>query len=159
MSELEGTGAIIRYVPTVQVAGNRPRTLWLTPEMHVLCRPAGAHPDPRVTDGPLVWFQNVLNAFVLRGPDMVKDVDLKQLDPPENEVWEFRSYAVKPYLRLFGSFVLPSHFLGVNFRVRDDLEESRGSRWNSALAETIERRNLLMPNPPYQGSRFSEYLR
>lgn len=159
MLGLERAGAIIRYVPTIQVVVDRPRILWLTPEMHEVCRPAGAHPDARVTDASLVWLQNVLNAFVLREPDMIKDVDIKQLDPPADEVWEFRSYAAQPYLRLFGSFVLPSHFLGVSFRIRDDLEDQRGPKWDRARAETIQRRNLLMPNPPCQCASFSEYLR
>ena len=90
---------------------------------------------------------------------MIKDTDIKQLDPADAEVWEFRSYAAKPYLRLFGSFVLPSHFLAVNFRVRDDLEETQGPKWGQAIKETIERRNLIMPNPPCQCASFFEYLR
>lgn len=111
-----------------------------------------------MSDEALVQLQEVLNAFVFY-EDMIKDLDMKQLEPPDWEVWEFRSYVIVPYLRLFGCFVVPSHFLAVNHRVRDDLEPHRGPKWDLAIDETIKRRNDLMSTPPCHLNSFGEYLR
>ena len=113
----------------------------------------------RVGDEAIVALQDVLNAFVFYD-EMIEDVDMTWLDDHHLGVWEFRSYAhlVQPKLRLFGSFVVPSHFLGTAFRVRDDLEEFRGPKWSAAINEAIATRNALLPNPPHVGSSFSAHL-
>jgi hypothetical protein len=157
MIGLVNAGDLFRYEPTVAPRGDRRRTLWMTAACHEWCRPPAEHPDVRVTDEALVQLQEVLNSFVFYD-EMVNGLDMKKLDPPELEVWEFRSYVAEPFLRVFGSFVVPSHFLAINYRLRGDLEARRGPQWDRAIAEAAQRRGALMPNPPCVRNSFAEYL-
>ncbi len=156
--QLEKAGKIARYKPTVASTGSGLRNLWMTPECLEWCCPSGGHPDTRITAESLVQLQDVLNAFALK-KDLIKDIELKQLEPFDSEVWEFRSYAVMPYLRVFGSFVLPANFLAVVQRVRDDLEQRRGPKWDRAINETIRLRNQLLDGRlPATYAGFRQYL-
>jgi hypothetical protein len=157
MLKLEAAEIVARYVPTVADRGDRKRIIWVTPTCLAQCRPDGPHADSRVGDEALIALQDVLNAFVFYD-EMVEHLDMTWLDTPDAGVWEFRSYSARPQLRLFGSFVVPSHFLGTAFRVRDDLEDGRGPRWDRAIDEAITIRNSLLPNPPYVGGSFGDHL-
>jgi hypothetical protein len=103
--------------------------------------------------------RDVLNHFALGG-EVEQDLDLKQLKPFDKEVWEFRSYITKPYLRIFGGFALPRHFIAVGFRVRDDLEKrGSGPRWNKAISETVDRRNAELEGElPFEAQSFRKYV-
>jgi hypothetical protein len=122
---LEAVGKLFRHTPTVRaaVAIGGPRYLWLTPDTRDWCFPPDGHPDSRVTAKALAHLGDQINAFVL-GQFMEDGVDMKRLEPTENGVWEIRSYFNKPFLRVFGWFVLPKLFVAAQCKVRDDLEKN-----------------------------------
>jgi hypothetical protein len=148
------------YQPTVaRRAFGFPRVLYLVEDTHEWCCPPDAHPDSRITDESIVQLQNVLNTFVFGGRLEI-GLDIKHFDPFDDEVWEFRSYAAKPYLRVLGSFALPRYFIGVVHRVRDDLEDLRGGpKWRKAIRETIEMRDDILDGTlPFSGNVFGDYV-
>ena len=159
LHERKCAGELVLYNPTVARWGPRnQRTLWLTRDAFQWCCPIIKHSDARVTDEALADLQYVLNSFVFRD-DLEDEIDMRHLEPKEYEVWEFRSYVKFPRLRLFGSFALPSIFVGVNYRVRDDLELRRGPKWDSAIRDTRDAIcNLFNGELPCSRSSFSDYL-
>ena len=148
---------LIPYPPTVPVK-TRSRHISMTPNTHKWCLPSGAHPDSRISDHCLSQLHEVLNAFV-RGDEMENRIDIKRLHPSGSEVWEFRSYVHKPYLRVFGCFYLPNHFLAVHQANRDDLEKKSGPKWDRAIAKAIsERDKFLSGKLPFSGNSFRKYV-
>lgn len=160
LNTLSEAGDLVLYKPTVAPPqrGYR-RTLWLAPHAFQWCCPATDHPDARITDESIVDLQSVLNAFVFNR-DMMQGLDMRHLEPKDDEVWEFRSYIHNPRLRLFGSFALPSIFVAVDYRLRSELEPRRGKKWNYAIKYTKnEIRDIFGEYLPYTGRSFSDYLR
>jgi hypothetical protein len=107
---LDKAGLLVPHTSTVARAPNPQggRRLWLTPETFQLCCPAGDHPDGRVTDASLTHLGEQMNAFVLGEFMDYKDgIDIKRLCPDERDIWEIKSYFVKPQLRLLGFFAVP----------------------------------------------------
>jgi hypothetical protein len=142
---LEASGALVRYELTV-VRDTHPqgsRSLWLTPDTWKWCFPVDAHPDVRIRDQSLAHLRDQLNAFV-RGDFMEYEVDIRRLCPHHMDVWEIRSHLKRPQLRLFGWFVLPKMFVAVHRTVRDDLEKSRGPKWNHAIATADQARSAMV---------------
>lgn len=157
---LHEAGAVVRYVPTVPpVARGLRRSLLLSREAFLWCCPPGQHPDARITDECLADLQFVLNSFAFYH-DMEPGLDVRHLEPKDNEVWEFRSYVKQPRLRLFGSFALPSVFVATDYRVRDDLEESRGPKWDAVINNTKDSISELFGEYlPFSAYSFREYFR
>jgi len=91
---------------------------------------------------------------------MEDGVDMKRLEPTENGVWEIRSYFNKPFLRVFGWFVLPKLFVAVQCKVRDDLEKRRGPKWDSTLAATAAFRDEMFgAELLYKGAQYNDFVR
>lgn len=159
--DMEKSGDLVRYQPTVSARGRGAgyrRTLLLTPDAYAWCRPAGPHPDARIGDESLIDLQFVLNSYVLN-EELLNGMDAKRLDPPDKEVWEFRSYVKQPRLRLFGSFAHPRFFVGTHYRVRSDLEPKRGPQWNKVIRETyLEIRRFFGGYLPFSGRTFRSYF-
>jgi hypothetical protein len=126
IQDLENARNLRPYEPTVQIK-HHARHISMSPETHKWCSPQGPHLDTRISDESLAQLYAVLNGFV-RGDELEYGLDMKHLCATDSEVWEFRSYARKPYLRVFGCFYLPNHFLAVHFSNRDDLEKKRGPK-------------------------------
>jgi hypothetical protein len=99
-----------------------------------------------------------MNAFVL-GQFMEDGVDMRRLAPIENGVWEFRSYFNKPFLRVFGWFVLPKLFVAAHYKVRDDLEKTRGPKWESAIAATTALRDEMFGTELlYESAQYNDFV-
>jgi hypothetical protein len=158
---LEAAGGLVRHRPTVRAADaiGGPRHLWLTPDTRDWCFPSAQHPDARVTDEALAQMGDRMNAFVF-GQFMEDGIDMKRLEPVENGVWEIRSYFKKPFLRVFGWFVLPKLFVAAHCKVRHDLEETRGPKWDRVIAETMALRDQMFGGDLlYQSNRYNDFVR
>jgi hypothetical protein len=159
---LEKVGLLIPYRSSVARAP-RPqggRRLWLTSDTFQLCCPPGDHPDRRVTDASLIHLGEQMNAFVLGEFMDYKDgIDIKRLCPDERDIWEIKSYFVKPQLRLLGFFAVPKWFIGTNFALRDDLEPVRGPKWNAAISFAEDKRAELVGHVDYYNDDRGEYVR
>jgi hypothetical protein len=157
---LEASGALVRYEPTVvrDPDPQGPRHMWLTPNIRDWCSPAGPHPDDRIGDESLASLRDQLNAFV-RGDFIEHGVDIKRLWPQRTDVWEIRSYLKKPQLRLFGWFVRPKLFVGVHGAVRDDLEKTRGPKWNRAISMADQARSTMVGEIGWYDADPGNYIR
>lgn len=87
---------------------------------------------------------------------------LKQLKPPEDEVWEFRSRDPDPSIRLFGSFAAYDLFVALTWFKRADLGGPRSRAWRDARVQCrTEWRNLFPAYDPLHGDTstgFHEYV-
>lgn len=74
-----------------------------------------------------------------------------RLDRPIDEVWDIRSRAQKPGMRVLGRFSEQDTFVALHWGLRKDFEDRRA--WGLAIAETKKRWNqLLSPHePPFYG--------
>jgi hypothetical protein len=112
-----------------------------------------------VTDEALAQMGQQLNAFVL-GHYMEDGIDMRRLEPIENGVWEIRSYFKKPFLRVFGWFVLPTVFVAAHYEVRDDLEKRRGPKWDAAVAKTMRlREGMFAGHLLHESPRYNDFVR
>jgi hypothetical protein len=71
-------------------------------------------------------------------------IDIRRLCPFQTDVWEIRSHLKKPQLRLIGWFVLPKMFVAVHRAVRDDLEKTRGPKWDQLIGTAEQARSALV---------------
>lgn len=149
----------MRYVPTTAAFGSAvPRSLWMTKSVQEWCCPSLGHPDVRVGEDAVDALRAVLNDFVHRR-DLELGLDIKQLDPRERRVWEFRSYIGTPQLRVLGCFALPNTFVATATRVRDDLEPKRGPKWTRAINEAAYTFDKLIEDYPASADTFRELVR
>ena len=100
-----------------------------------------------------------MNAFVL-GQFMEDGVDMKRLEPTENGVWESNRIFTSRLLRVFGWFVLPKVFVAAHCKVRDDLEKTRGPKWERAIAATVALRDELFADELlYKSAHYNDFVR
>ena len=157
LAALEDVGRLVRYVPSVETDERRNRRIFMVPVAHEWCCPEGRHPDRRVSDLALAYAHQQLNAFVY-GRYLELDIDIKQLDPGEDEVWEIRTLLV-PRIRPLGWFPLPNTFVVVAGKLRDDLGSRPDPKWRLAVDEVKSQRDALLPGiRPFRGSRFEHYV-
>jgi hypothetical protein len=131
----------------------------MTPQAAAWCSPSGRHPEG-IREQSLANVRYLLNSFVL-GRELEADFDLKQLHPRLREVWEFRSKLEHPrsQLRLFGWFPQPNHFIAVHGKRREDLESSRGPKWDRAMQRVVDARNTLLPGEVlFSGGSYGDYI-
>ena len=113
-----------------------------------------------MTDASLTHLGEQMNAFVLGEFLDYKDgTDIKRLCPDERDIWEIKSYFVKPQLRLLGFFAVPKWFIGTNFALRDDLEPVRGPKWNAAIDFAEHKRAELVGHVDHYNEDRGEYVR
>lgn len=159
--KLHVEGTLVPYKPTI-IKPDHPeggRTLWLTPDTEMWCQPPGDHPDNRIDDETLAVVGDQLNAFA-RGDFMEMKVDIKRLDPDTTDVWEIRSHLGRPQLRVFGFFAAPKVFVATHYANRDDLEPSRGPKWNAKIQEVANMRAQLVGQyVPYWNQDPNVYVR
>ena len=91
--------------------------------------------------------------------DKDADVNMKQLTPTSDEVWEIRSKKEPPAIRVFGSFVKKDIFVGLTWAFRIELGEIDSKEWELALrAYKHEWKKLFHAYTPLSGDNFNEYL-
>jgi hypothetical protein len=89
-------------------------------------------------------------------PRKAKDAFIGILEPAANCIFDFRSRAPEPGLRLIGAFKRKDFFVGLVFRVRRYMNDAE---WDRAIAECNELWKLHFQDiPPLTGSDPSVFL-
>lgn len=84
------------------------------------------------------------------------DPQLKQLDPPLDEIWAIRSRAPRPGIRVLGRFAVKDVFIALTWHFRKDLREDR--EWRDACVRCkTEWRKLFPAYDPISGKFPSDY--
>jgi hypothetical protein len=160
LQELAGQKVLLPHTSTVKSSSAffAGRQLWLTKNAYDWCFPASSHPDGRIDDKSLAYLGNQMNAFVA-GKYMEQGIDLTHLTPHGRETWEIRSYFQQPFLRLFGSFLLPRVLFATHGMVRGDLEPKSGPKWNAAIDKNCSIREEIFPGYlAFSGKTFKDYV-
>jgi hypothetical protein len=112
-----------------------------------------------MTEKALAQIGNQFNAFVL-GQFMQEGTDMTWLCPHDQYIWEIRSFLNRPFLRIFGFFVLPKQFVAAHYKFRNELERKRGPKWDAAIAKTALIRDQLFGGELlFEGRTYNEYVR
>lgn len=81
-----------------------------------------------------------------------------QLDPVTDEVWEIRSRAPKPGIRIFGSFSEKDSFIALTWLYREGLGGPKSREWRDAREGCkAEWRKLFPAYNPHTGENFDDY--
>ena len=75
---------------------------------------------------------------VSKDPYAKDDSYMKRLDPAASEIWELRSRAPIPGIRVFGRFAVKDTFVALDWKLRKDLGE-RGDREWQLVMENCQR--------------------
>jgi len=90
------------------------------------------------------------------------DCDLKRLQPPQNEIWNIRSLAPSPSVRVFGSFLEPDLFVVTNIAVRNDLKDEDSQECKDAIREAERVWNATFSSfgnvKPFSGENANDYV-
>lgn len=85
------------------------------------------------------------------------DAMLARVDPPELEIWDIRSVAPIPGIRVFGSFLELDTFVALTWDYRENLDEP--SAWDAEILRCAEEWKLRFGNmTPLKGASLDEYL-
>jgi hypothetical protein len=120
LTELEADGRLVRVDPIL--GGHQRRLVFATPEVMDELDPGKARYLEPVNAGQLrAWVDNFTNGRkVTVGSDRNRRVDIKILNPQNDEVWEIRKRD-EPSTRLFGRFAMKDVFIATNVRTCGDL--------------------------------------
>jgi hypothetical protein len=88
-------------------------------------------------------------------PSRSAKAQLALLDPPQDQVWEFRSREPKPGVRVFGRFFEASAFVALGTELRENIDDNFTKEKERCKREW---RKFFTPYPPHQGSSLSDYL-
>lgn len=81
------------------------------------------------------------------------------LEPPSDEVWEYRSVAPSPAFRIFGSFAAQDVFVALTWARRKDLGPKYSKEWRAAIQEFKEEWEIYFGNvKPISGSYPNAYF-
>jgi hypothetical protein len=81
------------------------------------------------------------------------------LDPASDEVWEIRSVAPRPAIRLFGAFVKQDVFVALTWALRKELRHRYSKEWRAAIQEFKEEWSIYFGRTrPISGSYPDAYL-
>ncbi len=81
------------------------------------------------------------------------------LEPPSDEVWEYRSVAPSPAFRIFGSFAAKDVFVALTWARRKDLGPKYSKEWRAAIQEFKEEWEIYFGNvKPFGGSYPDDYF-
>ncbi len=126
--------------------------MYVTPELNALVNGPWADAKQEARFSAL---RADLDFFVAGG--LVNKGYMKPLRKRADEVWEIRSRAPSPSIRLFGRFAMPNVFIGTNWEYRSFLELFDRWRRNKRQAQAIWRQ-LFTNYPPYSGQNTQDYL-
>lgn len=109
--------------------------------------------------------QVALERWVVGAPMLVRfggkrsDGFLARLDPPPEEVWEFRVTQPRPHVRALGRFISQDLILVTHIYTRNHLGRAGSSAWTAALNDCVtEWDNLFPDNAPLRGTQISDYI-
>jgi len=149
--ELEGRLFIV--TPTVPHVAPR-RALFVMPELHQLLI------GPWKTDAEEARWNKLkadLDHFV--GEGLVNEGYMKPLKPRSDEVWEIKSRAPKPSLRVFGSFADCDVFVATSYERRSFLGAFMSFQWHRSTRRSRALWRQLFPTyDPFSGAIIHDYV-
>ncbi|MBW7922627.1 MAG: hypothetical protein H3C51_11075 [Rubellimicrobium sp.] len=84
---------------------------------------------------------------------------MARIDPAEYGIWDIRSMAPRPAIRVFGAFAEIDVFVALTTRLRRDLGSRASREWASAREDAIARWNNLFPGyPRLSGERIDDFI-
>lgn len=91
---------------------------------------------------------------------------LKPLDPPPNGVFEIRSTAPDPHVRVFGLFAAPNCFVGTGIRWRSSLgnkkakgrKARKGGQWIAEMNAAVREWREMFGTPCFKGATIHDYV-
>ena len=142
----EKEGRIVRLTPPFDTEHRR---LYLSDEVRGWVMEPWSHP-PGATRGmalradleSFVRGDTIAAATALRKRD---DTYLALLDPPEKGIWQIRSLAPRPSIRILGAFVARDCFIALAAEERKWLEGFRSRPWRRAIASATSSWRRLFP--------------
>jgi len=150
------------------LGGRRVRTVFGPPELVRELEPDTCHLIIPGNAGQLrAWIDNfTCGGRITVGSGANRNVDLKILNPPDDEVWELRKRD-HPSTRVFGRFAMKDVFIATNLRTAQELF---ALKWPSGdrvtwpvWREEIRRcksiwRSLFLDYQPVSGGQLDDYL-
>lgn len=142
-------------------SSNEPRVIYATPEIYSAL--VGPWED-RNAERRMGILRRDLDRF-LRGERLTvgygeeESCDLKPLDS-QKDVWEFRSRAPKPGIRVFGRFAEQDVLVATNMEYRKNLHHKRSRQWAVEIASCKAEWGRLFPFcHPLIGEKTNDYIR
>lgn len=80
------------------------------------------------------------------------------LTPRGDSVWEIRSIADEPTLRVLGRFAEPDSFVALAIEERAELGGWESESWKRAKRTTIQRWNSILNIPPVEGNSENDFF-
>lgn len=80
------------------------------------------------------------------------------LTPRSDLVWEIRSIADAPSLRVLGRFVMHDVFVALTIEERSELGEWDSQSWKRAKRTTVQRWGALFNMPPLEGQTADDFF-
>lgn len=145
----------LRLVETM-IPGSRRRVIYAEAEFHaVLMDPANARMGQLRRD----FDRFTLGEFITVGTGNDDVCQMKQLDPASDEMWEIRSRAPKPSLRVFGRFIAADVFIATNYATRNQLRGRRSREFAVEIAKCRAIWSRLFPYcPAHRGDNINDYI-
>ena len=84
---------------------------------------------------------------------------LSRMDPAEDEVWQIRSRAPRPAIRVFGRFAYRDCFVALNWGLRKDLGEAGSREFQQAIRNCLAAWRRIFPtHNAFTGSSADDYI-
>ncbi len=88
-----------------------------------------------------------------------KDTFLSRLDSAQDEVWEIRSRAPKPAIRVFGRFADRDCFVALNWRLRKELGDRNSREFRQVVRKCLaDWRHIFPSYDAFRGNTVYEYI-
>ncbi len=145
-------GTLVRLVPQSPRAMKR-RALYVT---DAIWRLLDAETTDDITEERYGRLRADLETFVVE-PDLYPRY-LYWLTPREDLVWEIRSIADEPSLRVLGRFIEQDSFVALTIEERAELGRWESESWKRAKRTTIQRWNSLLKFPPVNGNCENDFF-
>ena len=131
LDTLIASGQLFRYCPSFDPDESEKRELLALPSVHNWLY----QPDRKKSADYKRRVRAHLTHFV-KGKDIDNRDHMKCLS---NDVFEFRVMFTKrrENTRIFGAFIIPDVFIATHWKMRNELEPSRGPRWDKAITKAL----------------------
>lgn len=88
-----------------------------------------------------------------------KNTYLSRMDPDDDEVWQIRSRAPKPAMRVFGRFACTDCFVGLSWRLRNELGGPRSREFRQEIRRCLAAWRRIFPSyNAFSGDTVNEYI-
>lgn len=145
-------GNLVLLVPLSPRATKR-RALYVTNELWKLL---DAQTEDDITEERYGKLRADLETFVVER-DLYPHY-LYWLTPRGDLVWEIRSTADAPSLRVLGRFAEPDSFVALTIEARSELGGWNSPSWKRARRTTVQRWHTVLPVPPIQGVTENDFF-